>query len=114
MSDTADELMDKYEISDADANQLDVKVWAHEAFEFSKSDVYPHIEKNKMPSNEYIENARAIAERQVVLGGHRLANMLKSLKLKAPEKPKSYFERFGEYFGISEELNDLYNYFMQQ
>lgn len=93
---------------------MDVRVWAKEAFEYSKSTVYPTIEKNKMPSDEYVQNARAVTERQVVLGGYRLANMLKSLNLKAHERPKTYIERIGEYFGISTDLNEIYNYFAKE
>jgi hypothetical protein len=58
-----------------------------------------------MPSEDYIQQCREVTERQVVLGGHRLAAMLRSLNLQAHEKPKSYLERFGEYFGISDEIN---------
>ena len=58
-------LMGKFDISESEASELDVKVWAKEAFEYSKTHVYPTIEKNKMPSEEYIQNCRDVAERQV-------------------------------------------------
>jgi hypothetical protein len=60
---------------------LDIKAWAKDTFEISKTTVYPTIQKNKMPTDEYIEKARTVAERQVVLGGYRLANLLQSLNL---------------------------------
>ena len=40
--------------------------------------------------------------------------MIQSLNLQAPEEPKSYMERFGEYFGISDELNQVYDFFMKK
>lgn len=106
--------MDNHRPTDDEASNIEVKDWAKEAFEYSKTHVYPTIEKNKMPSEDYIQGCQEVAERQIVLGGHRLANLLKSLNLKAPEKPKSYFERFGEYFGVSDELNEAYDYIMKQ
>jgi hypothetical protein len=106
--------MAKFDITDEEASQIDVKVWAQEAFNYSMTSVYPTIEKNKMPTDDYVEQCRTVAERQVVIGGHRLAKMIQSLNLQAPEEPKSYFERFGEYFGISDELDEMYDYFMKK
>lgn len=84
--------MEKYDITDKQASEMDVKVWAQEAFNLSSTSVYPTIEKGKMPTDDYVDQAITVAERQVVLGGHRLAKMLQSLNLKAPEQPKSYME----------------------
>ena len=92
------DLIEKYDISESEATNLDVKKWAKEAFDYSKSTVYPTIEKNVMPADEYVEKARSVAERQVVLGGHRLANLLKSLNLKAHEKPLGYFDMIKQEF----------------
>lgn len=84
-----DTLLSKYNISEEDANNLDVVKWAHEAFLISENVVYPTVEKNKELSQEYIDKAKAVAERQVVLGGHRLANLLKSFHLQGHEvQPK--------------------------
>lgn len=76
LSQNATDLMAKYKISDADANQLDVKAWAHEAFNLSETVVYPTVHKNQALTDEYLQKARAVAERQIVLGGHRLAKLL--------------------------------------
>lgn len=114
LTDIASMLMDKYDITDSEANELDVRVWAQEAFNYSQTAVYPNIQKNVMPSEDYIQQCREVTERQVVLGGHRLAAMLRSLNLQAHEKPKSYLERFGEYFRISDEINQVFDYFMKQ
>lgn len=75
-------MIDKYPISDTEANILDSHVWAHESFELSKSIVYPTVTENKALSNDYITHAKGVAEKQLVLGGTRLANLLKSFHLK--------------------------------
>ena len=85
LSKTAIELVEKYDISEEEATCLDFKKWAKEAFELSKTVVYPGITENVAPSEEYVTKAKAIAEKQVVLGGYRLANLLQSLNLQAPQ-----------------------------
>lgn len=47
--------MAKFDITDEEANQIDVKVWAQEAFNYSMTSVYPTIENNKMPTDDYVE-----------------------------------------------------------
>lgn len=39
------------------------------------------VKENKTISATYVKNGREIAEKQIVLAGHRLAKLLKSLKL---------------------------------
>ena len=63
MTDIANMLMERYDISDSEANELDVKVWAKEAFEYSKTAVYPNIKKGEMPSEDYIQQCVAVTER---------------------------------------------------
>jgi len=84
--------MAKYEIDPSEANNLDSRVWAQESFMISKSTVYPYVQPNQALSDDYIQQAKTAAERQVVLGGHRLANLLKSFKLHGHEDvvEKSY------------------------
>lgn len=88
----AQDLMAKYEIDPSEANNLDSRVWAQESFMISKSTVYPYVQPNQALSDDYIQQAKTAAERQVVLGGHRLANLLKSFKLHGHEDvvEKSY------------------------
>lgn len=47
--------------------------------------LYKEIEENKELPDAYIEKAKLIAERQLVIGGLRLANLLKSLNLQDKE-----------------------------
>ena len=39
------------------------------------------MKENENVSDDYVTDRNAIAERQIVLGGYRLASLLKSLKL---------------------------------
>lgn len=103
---TALDLIEKYDITEKEATNVDVYDWAKDTFEISKTTVYPSIVKNKMPTDEYIEKARSVAERQVVLGGYRLANLLQSMNLKAHQKPKTYFAM------VNDEFTRMVDYFM--
>lgn len=97
--------MDKYPIDASEAQNLDSRVWAHESFMISKSTVYPSVRPNQALSDDYINDAIAAAERQVVLGGNRLANLLMSFKLQPQEEvvEKSYtslaFDAVAQAFG---------------
>lgn len=81
--DTAQRYRHTYTIEDADAKNLDFTDWAAEDFYFTAVYVYTDLIQGEKLSHDYIEVARSIAERQVLLGGLRLANLLKSLKLGA-------------------------------
>jgi hypothetical protein len=78
--------MDKYPITDAEANEHDSRVWAHESYEFSKDVVYVNDKEGQALSAEYIKLATPIAEKRIVIAGHRLASLLTSFKL-ATEEP---------------------------
>jgi len=58
---------------------LDVVSWANESFEISNDFVYKGIKEHEALPDEYVSKARKLAEQQIVIGGHRLANFLKSL-----------------------------------
>ena len=55
--------------------------WAKQSFEISESFVYANIKEGDDLPEDYLTKAQEIAERQIVLGGTRLANLLMSLKL---------------------------------
>lgn len=86
-------------ISDAEINNLDPILWAHESFELSEKYVYPGVEPNTALTDEYIANCRMVAERQIVKGGYRLANTLSSFRFNETMqadgsiKNKSYRQR---------------------
>lgn len=60
---------------------MNATAWAEESFEISESKVYSGVKENQSVSDDYVKDRNAIAERQIVLGGYRLASLLKSLKL---------------------------------
>lgn len=92
----------------------DPKEWAHESFMLSQSTVYPGVIENQELSDEYIAKAKAVAERQVVLGGQRLAYTLKSFHL--AEKMGSghiepYYKRRSLSYRIFAKFVQAMNYF---
>lgn len=57
--------------------------WAADDFKITKDFLYTAIKENELLPQSYIDEARKIAEKQVLIGGLRLANLLKSLNLSA-------------------------------
>ena len=54
--------------------------WTAETLEIAKSVVYAGATPNEPLSEEYIQNAVAVAKRQIAKGGYRLANELLLIK----------------------------------
>lgn len=54
-------------------------VWQEENIEIVKNNVYPNIEFDGVPSQEYLETNRPIIQRQLALAGYRIANTLNCL-----------------------------------
>lgn len=76
-------LYNDYPVSDDVAQNLDVVSWANESFEISHDFVYADIKENEALPDEYVSKCRKLAEQQITIGGHRLANFLKSLDFSA-------------------------------
>lgn len=77
----AKELQNHYPMTAFDADQIsnqNPQQWANESFDIAKSFVYK-TPANRKPSLRYRQQARTIAERQVVLAGYRLAYILNHL-----------------------------------
>lgn len=71
----------KYTITSAEEANMNSMSWGQESFEISKDFVYKTVKEHEALSDDYVSKGRVIAERQIVLAGHRLANLLKSLNL---------------------------------
>lgn len=72
-------LSKKHGVNAAQANDLDPANWALDSYKLSKATVYPKVSRNKRLDNLYTKKAQLAAEQQVVLAGHRLANLLKKI-----------------------------------
>jgi len=72
LSTAARTLSDDFQFSSYDVSQLDPKIWAEEGLELAPL-VYEGVVENKPLSDEYIANARPIADRRLNLAGLRLA-----------------------------------------
>jgi hypothetical protein len=91
----ATDLYNKYDVEDPSARDLDVDHWARESFGIAQEYAYPGVKENQPLSDSYISKGQEAAEIQIVLAGHRLANLLKSFGvfeqsdgfLKTAEKP---------------------------
>jgi hypothetical protein len=64
-----------------DIHNLDPKSWLQESYKIASEFAYKDIKENEPLSEEYITKGRDIAEKQLVLAGYRLAELLKTLDL---------------------------------
>ena len=93
LTSTAKTLLSSIPIQTDEAKNLDPKYWAAESFELSKTVVYPDITPMEEPSDDYKQKALEVAKKQIVMGGHRLANLIMSLKMDViPDTPATMEE----------------------
>lgn len=81
ISSDAQALIAKYPIDASVASNLDVNQWAMDSFKISSEFVYEGVTPNQTLSDEYIKKGQELAEKQIVIGGSRLASMLKTLNM---------------------------------
>ena len=63
----------------AKAKDLDPANWAYDSYTMSWKMVYKDVQPNKKLSAVYAKKARLAAEKQIVLAGYRLANLLEQM-----------------------------------
>lgn len=68
--------------------------WAMESRQISQDFIYPNIEYDATPSDDYINKAWLMVKRRIALGGYRLAEMLKEIKQAYDEKNKEELMSF--------------------
>lgn len=66
-------------IEEAEIENLNATAWAQESFHFAKEFVYKYAKENTTLTDEYLEMGGKIAERRIVLAGHRLAKLLTTI-----------------------------------
>lgn len=71
--------MERYTISEDESQNLNPMSWALESHEIGSQNAYTGISEDGDVSQAYVNRTLSVAERQVVLGGHRLANMIASI-----------------------------------
>lgn len=75
---SASTLMKKWTVDETEAANLDPVHWADESFQLSSTFVYPKAHENQKLSDDYVKQGNEIAEKRIVLAGHRLANLIMS------------------------------------
>lgn len=75
-------LVQKYSLSQLkDTTNLDPNVWARESFEIASTFIYNGIQEDGVVPDAYVQQAKTLAEKQIVTAGYRLANLLMSIDL---------------------------------
>ena len=82
----AEGILTKYPEPNSEWQNLDVTKWSTESFEISKSTVYPTVEPNVALSEAYISKAQAAIQKQIALGGLRLAYVIQHIFGSAAEE----------------------------
>jgi hypothetical protein len=79
LGNTVSSMVAKNIFSPSDYENVDINSWANESFELAKSSVYSDItEKKALPQSYIDENQKAI-DKQIVIGGLRLAYVIKTI-----------------------------------
>lgn len=81
--DDAKRMMSDYKIDESVATNLDVNQWTEDSHELSSNFVYKGVVENQPLSEQYKKDGLKIAEKQVIIAGNRLANLLMSFNLEA-------------------------------
>ena len=70
-------------------NPLAIQTWVEESIALSETVVYPGVKDGQSLSDEYLRSGREVINRQVVIGGLRLASIIKYIFVdKANEEAK--------------------------
>lgn len=75
------QLMSKYTRADlsADLSVTDWNQWAQGSFKLAEEYVYKGITPGTTPSDSYIQRGIEVANKQIVLGGYRLADLIRKI-----------------------------------
>lgn len=79
IEETCEDMVADHPISSRDATNLNPMSWSEESHKIAENHVYKGIEEGAKVPQEYIDRTLSLAERQVVLGGHRLANLISKI-----------------------------------
>lgn len=78
-----------YESLEKEAKDLHYPNWEADSFQLSENFVYNGIEYGDYPSEAYMKRGGDVCEKQLALGGYRLANlMIKVIEAQKSEEPK--------------------------
>jgi len=69
----------KFSFNPSDWQNMDIAQWVKDSFELSKNNVYPDVTPGKALSAAYVEKNKQALEKQIVLGGLRLAFVIQNI-----------------------------------
>ena len=75
----AESILSKYPQPNSEWQNIDVAKWTIESFEVSKEAVYPTVQPNTPLSEAYMNKARDAIQKQIALGGLRLAYVIQHI-----------------------------------
>lgn len=79
MGNTVSTMKSKYNFDPSEYQNTDVDHWADESYVLSSTHVYEGITENKPLSQDYITHNQDHIQSQIVIGGYRLAYMIKTI-----------------------------------
>jgi hypothetical protein len=86
------ELMNEFSKKDIpEYSKLDFSEWVQESHDASQDFIYKSIQYETSPSDEFLDKAYSIVKKRITLGGYRLAEIFKHVKLTFDE-PKEFLK----------------------
>lgn len=79
----------KFSFNPSEWQNMNLASWVNDSFELAKSGVYPGVVAGQPLSEEYLKKNKEALERQIVLGGLRLAYVMETIFVENIEN--SYF-----------------------
>lgn len=72
-------MVSKNDIPESEWQNTDVELWAKESYELSANNVYNGIHEGQALPQDYIKKNQAAIQKQIVMGGLRLAYLIESI-----------------------------------
>eukprot|EP00347_Sterkiella_histriomuscorum_P010921 403374421 len=69
----------KFTFPNNEYNSVDVNLWVNESFEVAQNAVYANIKENQAASDSYVQQNQKVIEKQIIIGGLRLATVIKQV-----------------------------------
>lgn len=72
-------MMRTFTVSESEIDSEDFRQWGYDAFLLGSKHAYAGIQEHEQLPDDYVETNAKITERQIVLGGHRLAHVISDI-----------------------------------
>lgn len=79
LGESVKKLTSRFTLSPNDYSTINIKSWIQDGFGYAQKEAYNGITQNNAVPNSYIDNNNNFLAKQLVLAGHRLAQVIKTI-----------------------------------